>query len=122
MKFPLMALTLLLFMTSCSSKYYQYPYIDKEEFSMGTYKQQSLSSPGDRKFLKGEKEVEKFCAGQILFQKNAYEIAYASINALVAQSCPKQSILIDARITHDWWSALVYSRSCVKVESFCPRI
>lgn len=116
--FLAMVLILSLTTTACSRKYQKYPIIDKKAFT-----QEGQSSPVERpaRMLSGEKETEKFCEGQILFNKNAQKIAEGSLPALISQSCPGSPYLLNAKITYLWWTTLVYTRACVKVESFCPK-
>lgn len=103
---------------SCSQKYQNHPIIDKREF-VENNRPSGSSRPA--KMMSGRKESEKFCAGQVLFTKNAQMITEASLPALVAQSCPGSDFLLDAKITRLWWTTLLYTRSCVSVESYCPK-
>lgn len=109
-------LCLFLFM-GCSQKYIQYPVIEKRTFEGGGEHAPSNPPP----MIKAKKEIESFCEGQIFFNKNAFNITESSVRALVQHSCPGSKYLIDAKITKTWWTTLVYSRSCVEVESYCPR-
>lgn len=111
---------LLLFVVvfGCSRKYQNYTFINKKEFIQN---QRSAGAESAPRLLAGKKEEESFCEGQILFNKNAEKITEASLPALVSQSCPGSDYLLQAKITRLWWSTIVYSRSCVKVESFCPK-
>ena len=107
----------LIFLSSCSQKYIHYPVIEKKTFEGD---QHTPSSPPP--MIKAKAEKEEFCEGQIFFNKNAFKITEASTRALVHQSCPRNEYLLDAKITKTWWTTLVYSRSCVLVESYCPQM
>lgn len=114
MKFLFLAIFVIL--TSCTKKYHKYAVIDKKNFELE--KPEAINPPP---MMKARYSKEEFCEGQILFNKNAHKITESSIRALVQQSCPGAKYLIDAKITKVWWTTLVYSRSCVEVESFCPK-
>lgn len=103
---------------SCSRKYQDYAFIEKS-----AYLEQESRVESDRpaKMMAGTKDAEKFCQGQILFNKNAERITEASLPALVSQTCPGSEFLLDTRITRQWWTLLLYTRSCVEVESYCPK-
>lgn len=103
---------------SCSHKYQKHPLIDKREFVENN---RATGSTRPQKMMSGRAEKEEFCAGQVLFTKNAQKITEASLPALVAQSCPGSDFLLDAKITRLWWTSLLYTRSCVTVESRCPK-
>jgi len=110
------ALLGLLFLVSCSQKYIHYPVIEKSSYDGAEH------SPTDPPpMMKARLENEKFCEGQIFFNKNAFVITESSLRALVRQSCPGSQYLIDAKITKTWWTTLVYSRSCIEIQSYCPR-
>ena len=114
----LLGLLSLTMLGACTKKYQSYSYIEKREF---VERQSPTSGTRPPRLMSGKKETEKFCEGQILFNKNAEAIAEASLPALISQSCPGSEYLLDAKITRLWWTVLVYSRSCVEVESFCPK-
>jgi hypothetical protein len=68
---------------------------------------------------KGKAESESFCVGQLLFQKNAFDITESSLKPLVRASCPGNEYLQEMKIVRTWWTTIVYSRSCIEVQSFC---
>lgn len=115
---PLAISIFSLLSVSCSRKYQDFAFIKKSEFQ-GDSPYQVSERPA--KMMAGRKEVENFCEDQILFNKNARDIAEASLPALVSQSCPGSDYLLTPRITRLWWTTLLYTRSCVKVESYCPK-
>ena len=69
----------------------------------------------------GKKEVQKSCEGQIFFNRNAHTIAVNNIPAMLRYSCPGSEYLLNAKITETWWTTLFYSKSCIEIESYCPR-
>lgn len=106
----------LFFISACTKKYTQYTVIDKRNFD--AERPEATNAPP---MIRAKYEKEEFCEGQILFNKNAHKITESSVRALVQHSCPGSQYLIDAKITKIWWTALVYSRSCVTLESYCPQ-
>ena len=110
------AIIFLFLFIGCSQKYIKYPVIEKRTFEGG---QHEPTNPPP--MIKAKKEIESFCEGQIFFNKNAFKITEASVRSLVQHSCPGSPYLIDAKITKTWWTLLLYSRSCVELESYCPR-
>tara|TARA_B100001971_G_scaffold84647_1_gene77990 strand:- start:96554 stop:96907 length:354 start_codon:yes stop_codon:yes gene_type:complete len=106
-----------LFLFGCSQKYTYYPVINKKNFNV----EQTTPPKSVPPMIKAKAEVEEFCEGQIFFNKNAFNITESSIKALVQHSCPGSDYLIDAKLTKLWWTTIVYSRSCVTLESYCPQ-
>ena len=111
-----MKLLLLILLVSCSQKYQTFNTIKKGEFEYG-----KPHSPISPKMYPGKKVIQKTCEGQILFNRNAHKITEASIPALISYSCPKSEFLLNAKITETWWTTIIYSKSCVEIESYCPR-
>lgn len=101
---------------SCSQKYQTFDVIKKKEFVFG-----ESHTPTTPTMRVGRKVIQETCEGQILFLRNAKKITDGSIPALVNFSCPGQEYLLNAKITETWWTTVLYSRSCVEIESYCPR-
>jgi hypothetical protein len=106
---------LLLLLVSCSQKYQTYNTIKKSEFTFG-----KGHNPISPKMSPGRKVIQKSCESQFFFSRNAKKINIASIPALVKYSCPKSEFLLNARITETWWTTIIYSKSCIELESYCP--
>lgn len=109
-------LILIFLITSCTQKYRTYPVIKKNTFNYN-----KEHNPVTPKMLMAQKEVQKTCEGQFFFNRNADKITQGSIPALVQYSCPGQDYLLNAKITQTWWTTIIYTRSCVELESFCPQ-
>lgn len=105
----------LLTLSACTQKYQTYYVIQKRNFD---YK--NPKTPITPKMRPGKKEVQKSCEGQILFSRNAHTITINNIPAMLRYSCPGSEYLLNAKITEIWWTTLVYTKSCIKVESYCP--
>jgi hypothetical protein len=99
---------------SCSQKYQTFEVIKKKDFVFG--ESHFPAAPAKRL---GRKVTQSTCEGQILFFRNAKKITDGSIPALINFSCPGEEYLFNARITETWWTTVLYSRSCVEIESFC---
>lgn len=102
--------------SSCAQKYQTFDVIKKKDFVLG----EPHNPPSPEKRL-GRKVIQNTCEGQILFLRNAKKITDASIPALLNFSCPGEEYLLNAKITETWWTTIIYSRSCVEIESYCPR-
>ena len=105
----------LFLLTSCAQKYRTYSVIEKSSFIAG--KEQDLIV--NKKLKKGRKFTKEYCRGQILFNTNAKKETDRYLEQLVRLSCPKTKYLMDTTVTEVWWTTLVYSRSCVELESYC---
>lgn len=105
----------LLFTIGCAQKYQTYSIIKKSSFVFG-----EEHSPISKKMLPAKKDIQETCEGQFLFSRNAKQITINSIPALIKYSCPQHDYLLNIKLTETWWTTLVYSRSCIKIESYCP--
>lgn len=115
MKLLLILLTLLI-SVSCTQKYQTYHLIDKNNFD-----KEKPTTPIGKKVFKGAKFKKEYCRGQIFFMSNAKKETDKYISNLVRYSCPQDNVLVESRITETWWTTIVYSRSCVELESHCPK-
>lgn len=107
----------LLLSVSCTQKYQTYHAIQKRSFN---YKDPE-HSPIMRKMYPGKKEIQRTCEGQFFFNRNAQTIAINNIPAMLKYSCPGSEYLLNAKITETWWTTIIYSKSCIEIESYCPR-
>lgn len=108
-------LLVILLFAGCSNKYKTYHAIQKRKFEFD-----KPHNPVTPLMRRGKKEVQETCEGQIFFNRNAVKITQGSLPALIRYSCPGSEYLVDAKITETWWTTIIYSRSCIKLESFCP--
>ena len=105
----------LIFLASCSQKYQTYHVIQKRSFHFN-----EPHNPVSPLMRKGKKEIQQTCEGQIFFNRNADKITKNNLPALIQYSCPGSEFLLEAKITETWWTTIFYSRSCLKLESYCP--
>lgn len=107
---------IVLLLASCASKYEVHNTLDKRSFKLGEVNK--VMTP---RAIKGKKEESSFCAGQFLFMSNAKKETDRKIPALLTRTCPKKVFLLDAKVTETWWTTIIYSRSCVTIEAYCPK-
>lgn len=101
----------------CTQKYQTYYVIQKR-----TFEYNKPHNPITPKMRRGMKEHQESCEGQIFFNRNADIIAQNNLPAMIRYTCPGQEYLLDAKITQTWWTTIVYTRSCIKLEGHCPLI
>jgi hypothetical protein len=109
-------LILLFILAGCSKKYQTYQVIKKSSFNYP-----GENNPVSKKLIPGRKETQENCEGQWLFMRNAQKINEANVRSMVNFSCPKDNYLVNSKITEIWWTTLIYSRSCIELETYCPR-
>lgn len=112
MKYLLLALLFI----SCTKKYQTYHAIDKYNFN-----KENPEAPITPKLYPGAKEVRSHCAGQFFWSSNAKKETDNYVNKVVQNMCPDSKYLVNNRLEEVWWTTIVYSRSCVKLEVYCPR-
>ncbi len=105
----------LLLLCSCAQKYQTFHVIKKDQFDL-----RNPTTPIAPRVRLGKKEVQQTCEGQFFFNRNAQKIAEGSIPAMLRYSCPGERFLYNAKVTERWWTTLIYSRACIKIESYCP--
>ena len=101
--------------SSCTKKYETFHAIKKNQFKKG-----EPHNPVMPKMRPGRLVVQESCEGQIFWNRNAKKITDNNLNALIQYSCAGSEYLLNAKITEMWWTTIVYSRSCIKLESYCP--
>ena len=112
-----MKILLFLLLISCTQKYETYHVIDKQNFKKDNYE-----APITKKQLaSGEKSLSEYCEGQILFSSNAKVSTDRALSHLVDRACTKNRYLLNSKVTELWWTTIVYSRSCIELETYCPR-
>ncbi len=107
---------ILFIFLGCTQKYKTFHVIDKKNFDP-----ENPQTPITKKLIRGQKNIEEFCTGQLFFFSNAKKESDQYLQRLVAYSCPQKEYLLDAKLTETWWTTIIYSRSCVELISYCPR-
>jgi hypothetical protein len=108
-------LLVLAFLTGCTQKYADYDLIRKADFN-----RQSFERPVTRTqaLPTGKDELEN-CFNQWLFFSNAEKEKDEAIPNLVRALCPREAYLMDTHMTETWWTTIVFSRSCVDIQTSC---
>ena len=109
---------MILCLISCTQKYTSYDLIRKVDFHKATYERpitvmQVLPS-GDDKL--------NACFNQWLFSSNAETEKEAAIPMLIRSLCPGKDYLIQSEMVETWWTTLIFTRSCVEVETKCAEL
>lgn len=110
-------LLLTLILSSCAQTYQTYHTIDKRRFN-----KEGENSPVTPKMVKTKKVSRAHCAGQFLFFSNAKTKTDKYLPRMIGSLCEESNYLMDSRLTETWWTTIIYSRSCVKFETHCPRV
>lgn len=109
-------LILLTLLVGCTQKYQTYHIIDK-----GNFDKENPQAPIAPKMFPGKKRTMSHCEGQIFFSSNAKKRTDQYVGNMVRTLCPKNKYLLNSRLTETWWTTIIYSRSCVELEAYCPR-
>lgn len=64
----------------------------------------------------------KACFNQWLFFSNAEKDKETSIPMLVRSLCPGKDFLLQSEMVETWWTTIVFTRSCVSVETKCAEM
>ena len=107
---------ILLLLTACTQKYQTYHVIDKHSFDKENYQ-----APITPKLLPAKKARASHCEGQIFWYSNAKKQTDRYLSRLVETICPDKKYLVNTRLTETWWTTIIYSKSCVEIETYCPR-
>jgi len=110
-------IVLSLLLMSCAQKFQTYHVIDKHNFNIN-----NPVPPVIKKMAPGKKTEIDFCAGQIFFMSNAKKDTDRHLSNLTRTMCPDSNYLLNSTLTETWWTTIIYSRSCVRLESYCPRV
>ncbi len=108
---------LFLLLVGCTQKYQTYHIIDKHNFD-----KDNPQTPITKKLkLSAKKEKTSFCAGQFFFSSNAKQKTDRYLQNMVRTMCSDSQYISNSKLTETWWTTLIYSRSCVELEGYCPR-
>lgn len=111
-----MKLFFLLLLVSCTQKYQTYHVIDKHNFDPQNYQ-----APVSPKLRAAEKKTRNLCKGQFFFSSNAQQENYKRLKYVVKNACPQSNYLLNSKLTETWWTTIIYSRSCMEMDFYCPR-
>jgi hypothetical protein len=108
----------LLVLSSCTQKYADYDLIRKVDFNKESYERPITAYqvvPTGRDSL-GE------CFNQWLFFSNAEKRKDEALPTMVRVLCPKSEYLLNAEMVERWWTTIVFSQSCVKINTQCAEL
>lgn len=109
---------MLLLFSSCTQKYTDYDLIRKLDFNKESYERPITVM----KVLPVANDELKSCFNQWLFFSNAEKEKNQAIPYLIKSLCPGQDYLLQSEMVETWWTTLVFTRSCVKVETKCAEL
>jgi hypothetical protein len=110
-----MKILMLLILAGCTQKYADYDLIRKVDFQKESYQR-----PVTRmQVLPVGKDQLESCFNQWLFFSNAEKEKERAIPVMVRSLCPGQDYLMDNKMTETWWTTIVFTRSCIEMETRC---
>lgn len=108
-------LLLLLALVSCTKKYADYDLIRKVDFNKTSYERPITLT----QIIPTGKDHLDACFNQWLFFSNAEKEKEQAIPMLIRSLCPGKDYLLQAEMTEQWWTTIIFTRSCVDVETKC---
>lgn len=102
---------------SCSQKYQTYHVIDKYNFDV-----EKPNTPITKKLYPGNKTTLSYCKGQFFFYNNAKKETDQYLPHMLRGMCRKSNYILNSKLTETWWTTIIYSRSCIKMEGYCPAL
>ena len=108
-------LILLILTISCTQKYAGYDLIRKIDFNKESFERPTSVY----QVLPEGKDELKSCFNQFLFFSNAEKEKNSAIPLMVRTLCPGKEYLLDTSMTETWWTTIVFTRSCVEMETSC---
>lgn len=106
---------ILLALVGCTQKYADYDLIRKVDFNKESYERPITLT---QIVPVGNDQLEA-CFNQWLFFSNAEKEKNNSIPFLIRSLCPGKDYLLQAEMTEQWWTTIIFTRSCVNVETKC---
>lgn len=109
---------LLFALVSCTQKYADYDLIRKVDFNKESYERPVTVM----QVIPVSKDYLESCFGQWLFFSNAEKEKNEAIPFLIRSLCPGKDYLLNSKMVETWWTTIIYSRSCVRVDTKCAEI
>ncbi|WP_408097566.1 hypothetical protein ACJVC5_01265 [Peredibacter sp. HCB2-198] len=106
---------ILLALVGCTKKYADYDLIRKVDFNKESYERPITLT----KIVPVGNDQLEACFNQWLFFSNAEKEKDSAIPFLVRSLCPGKDYLLQAEMTEQWWTTIIFTRSCVNVETKC---
>ena len=105
----------LIILMGCTQKYSDFDLIRKVDFNKETYERPITLM----QVLPNGQDELKACFNQWLFFSNAEKEKDASVPVIVRSLCPGKDYLMNAQMTERWWTTILFTRSCVTIETQC---
>jgi hypothetical protein len=102
----------------CTRKYSSYDLIRKVDFNRQTYERPLTTM----QVLPNGNDYLETCFGQWLFFSNAEKSKDEAIPYMVRSLCPGKDYLLDSEMVEMWWTTLIYTRACVRLDSKCAEL
>jgi hypothetical protein len=106
---------LLILALGCTRKYTDYDLIRKVDFNKESYERPITMF---QVVPVGDDHLEA-CFNQWLFFSNAEKEKNESIPFLIRSLCPGKDYLLTSEMMEQWWTTIIFTRSCVSVETKC---
>jgi len=101
--------------SGCTKKYADYDLIRKVDFNKESYERPVTLM---QVIPVGNDKLES-CFNQWLFFSNAEKEKNEAIPYIVRSLCPGKDYLLQAEMEEQWWTTIIFTRSCVSVETKC---
>ncbi len=111
------ALIIVLLVISCTRKFADYDLIRKVDFNKEVYERPTTMMQVVP--VGGKKDTLNACFNQWLFFSNSEKEKNQAIPMLVRSLCPGHDYLLRSEMVETWGTALIFSRSCVSVDTTC---
>ena len=112
---PMKILIFLILTISCTQKYVGYDLIRKVDFNRESYERPITVY----EVLPSGTDDLKSCFNQWLFFSNAEKEKNTAIPQMVRTLCPGKDYLMNTSMTETWYTTLIFTRSCVEMETSC---
>jgi hypothetical protein len=109
---------LLIFASACTQKYTDYDLIRKVDFNKESFERPITTM----QVLPVGQDRLKSCFNQWLFFSNADKEKNEAVPFLIRSLCPGQDYLLQSEMIETWWTTIVFTRSCVSVETKCAEM
>ncbi|MGE3609822.1 MAG: hypothetical protein AB7I27_09585 [Bacteriovoracaceae bacterium] len=111
-------LVFLLILISCTQKYVDYDLIQKVTFSKESYQRPITLM----EVVPSGSDSLSACFNQWLFFSNAEKEKNQAIPVVVRTLCPGKDYLLDVHMVENWWTTIIFTRSCVNVDTRCAEL
>lgn len=106
---------LLTLVSACTQKYTDYDLIRKVDFQKETYERPITTM----QVVPAGNDSLKSCFNQWLFFSNAEKEKNEAIHYLIRSLCPGKDYLLQSEMVETWWTSILFTRSCVSVDTKC---